>query len=108
MCYEVEPEYVLASLFKTGKYKSLTSEKLFLVQSRVRESFQSSVQIELSKDALCSAVQLYPKMFRWQNDAISRSENSDEYYDDQSIESIFGWAIDASIKDELKSVLSQI
>jgi hypothetical protein len=108
MCYDVEPEYVLASMFRSGKFNSISYKNLYDVKLKVKENLHSSVHLELTKDALCSAVELYPKMFEWKDDMIVQTEDSSKYFDERSIETIFGWAIDETIKTELNSVIHQI
>jgi hypothetical protein len=83
----------------------------FRVLTRIRTSILTELgdyaDVDISVSALLSVVELHPEMFRWENNAVVKSESSERFFQADYVEQHFNWELDRSIRNRIvKAIIS--
>ncbi len=104
MCDQINAEFVLANYFLHSS-QLLTFGKLREIRVAIESEIKKLVYVDISTPSLASAVEMFPKMFRWMGDKIAKSDNSDSLFDKKQINSRFGYELDDSVRQQAYEVI---
>lgn len=108
MCYQIEAEFVLANHFSCSS-DPLTFGELRKIRVAIESKFNGQVYVDVSTPSLASAVEMYPKMFRWDGDEIAKCEDSDSQFDEENgALSCFGYGLEESIRQQAREEIVRL
>ena len=103
MCTVIETPFVLANLFahRSGPVSIKQLKKI----RRDVEKAVTSVFVDVSTSSICSSIQLYPEMFRWEGEEVARVDGSDDWFEKSYIDTCINARVPSEICDSVVSVI---
>jgi len=105
MCLQICVEFLLANHFRKSPQEPLTYGGLRKLRSGIESEIEGLVYVDISASSVLSAVEQYPKMFRWNGEAVTRAEGSEAFFSDDYVESHFNSEVDESIRNTALDVV---
>lgn len=99
MYYSIGPEILLANLLNSDK-KECTIKDLSDIKERIEKKI-SNVYVELNRRALFAGIENHSNMFIWTGNSIKRVDNSENYFSNRYIATVFNRRIPDDVKVQL-------
>lgn len=105
MCIVVDADCIVANLFAAGR-KSVTFTELRQFRARLERKIPQ-LYIDISTDAISSAVEHRPDMFVWTAGQILRREGAGaQLFSRDYVDANFNWRIPDSYRDDVLQILT--
>jgi hypothetical protein len=105
MCRQIPAEFLLANRFYSFPQERITYTSLRELRSAIESVIDELIYVDISVASVLSAVEQYPKMFRWDGEAVTRVEKSDSFFSVEYINSHFNFEVEESMR---KAVLEAV
>jgi len=101
MCHKIESNFILIHLLK-NKHSCTINDLVHL--KRIIEKNLPDVFVDVSKHSVLDTVTSFPKIFKWNENKIIKSEDSDTYFTEPIID-YFDYDLEEELKQEIISLL---